>query len=430
MERRRRLAQRDAEEAPLRERERAVEIVPRGLGRVDREAPVERDGGDAVRDGKTVERAVVHHVRDGQDVPERRARPHVEEHGGDVVRVLVDERALHRRTVRKRPHERPHGDARVLVGVAHEDADVNLAVHALQGNAVVATALGMEVEEDAEVVVAEVDVEGAGDVDGLLHLREGVNELVGVRDVERDEERTDVVLARLAADDAVQQLVPQVQRHVPRHRHRLIRVRPAEGRLPHAEAVARHLHERHLHERRGDAQDLGMDQPHPERTQFGEVQLQRHVHLAEVRLPRKLDRIGDVVPHRQTRIAEVHERDAPQNRRARPRQPPQVEFHVHLRRRHHRDGGPRLRAILPPLVEDAQVPDPQPSRKTKCRGIGPHEVVRRGHPGQHAVQKSARNRLLEAHERAQRQKEKKETGESGIHAYAQKDLDECLHFPP
>ena len=88
-----------------------------------------------------------------------------------------------------------------------------------------------------EVVVAEVDVERAGGVDRLLDAREAVDEGVGVRDVERDEHRADVVLAGQSADFAFDALRLEVEFEEPVQLQMRVGVRPVHVDAVRADAA-------------------------------------------------------------------------------------------------------------------------------------------------------------------------------------------------
>ena len=145
----------------------------------------------------------------------------------DVVRVFVEDGAGHGRAVCDVGDDRADGDERVLVVVAHEHANIHIALRRLERHAPVGAARRVEIEEDAQIGVSEIDVKSAAGVDGRRHASEGIDELIAVGDVQGLKHGPDVRLAGLAVDAAADALVGDVQLTVARHLH----LRVAVGEL-------------------------------------------------------------------------------------------------------------------------------------------------------------------------------------------------------
>ena len=140
-----------------------------------------------------------------------------------------------------------------------------------------------------EVVVAEVDVEGAGGVDGLLDARERVDVGVGFRDVERNEQGAYVVLAGEPMHFALDALRLEVELEGPVQRHVRIGVRPVQVDAVHADAARSDGHGVRDDLLRRDAEDVRLDQREGEGLERWQVELQGRVLLLEVRSARELD---------------------------------------------------------------------------------------------------------------------------------------------
>ena len=176
------------------------------------------------------------------------------------------------------------GDGAEGVGVveafaAGVDVETELAVGALERDLVVLAELRVEAELHVKVVVDEVDLPRAGRRHRALHAGEAVD--VGERrgDVDRLEERADVLLSRIAVDFTDKLLHREVQGEPPFERGGFAGGEPVDADIVHAETVADGEDVRR-DARRRDGEDVGAVEEQRKVGYVGDGEVDRRVALA------------------------------------------------------------------------------------------------------------------------------------------------------
>ena len=238
---------------------------------------------------------VAREAADLQDVRKRLAARRL--HGHRVLSVRPDDndRAVEGTALRVDAGDRTDGRHVVEAVVARAVVQVDLALGALHRHAVVAPERRTKVQPEVEVFAHEVNLPGAPGGTGLGDFRETVH--IGQRDrnVQRDDEGTDVRRFRKTLDFAVDLLPDKVDEAESVDRHRLLPVRPDKANAREVHPLRRDLpvERQSLGTDAEDVRTRQFDRPAPE---VRKPHLERFVAVDVTRL---------VVDVRKPRVAEL-----------------------------------------------------------------------------------------------------------------------------